>query len=157
MSHLKKLVYVSQSRLAAAEAERAVADIVALATPRNDRLEIGGALMFTGHRFAQWLEGPAANVDLLMRSIAADVRHRDIQIVVDCAVELRSFSGWGLAFGGRSLVVDRHLKAALNSGWAFADGDAARRLERLMIELAHAQWPGRTGVGAALAAAPVTG
>ena len=62
---------------------------------------------------AQVLEGPQASNEALMRSIAADGRHRDVTVVETIPLRERRFPDWSMAYSGPSLYVDRHLKPLL--------------------------------------------
>ena len=132
---LKSVLYVSRSTLAREEAGTALAELVAKARARNAALGISGALIFTGHRFAQWLEGPAEAVDRLMADITADDRHTDVTVVDSRPIEQRSFNGWGLIYSGGSFYVDRHLKALLGDSPGVDDCQAVARLRELMTRL----------------------
>jgi Sensors of blue-light using FAD len=50
---------------------------------RNAELSLAGVLLFDGHRFCQWLEGPQAAVDRVRQSIANDPRHEFMTVLVD--------------------------------------------------------------------------
>ncbi|WP_412060952.1 BLUF domain-containing protein [Rubrivirga sp. IMCC45206] len=47
-------------------------------------------------RFAQWIEGPRAALDACMARIAADPRHRDIEIRREGPAASRRFPGWDM-------------------------------------------------------------
>lgn len=86
-----------------------IQDIVTGSTEKNQALSITGGLIFTGQHFAQVLEGPSHNVEVLMRSIGRDQRHADIQIVAQFAIEARRFPKWTLAYAGSSRFVSGHI------------------------------------------------
>ncbi len=50
---------------------------------RNAELSLTGVLLFDGHRFCQWLEGPAASLARVRESIVGDPRHEFISTLVD--------------------------------------------------------------------------
>lgn len=104
-------VYVSRSRLAAEEAEAAVADIVAVSRARNAELGVTGALLHSGTRFAQRIEGPPDAVAALRRSILADPRHDRITTLSEESGNDRLFADWTLAFSGRSRFFGQILDA----------------------------------------------
>ena len=54
--------YISRSRLGDEDADELLRDIIAVAVPRNRSLGVTGALLFDGHHFAQYLEGPAQSI-----------------------------------------------------------------------------------------------
>lgn len=54
-----------------------IADIVKEARDFNATHTITGVLMFDGHRFAQYIEGPPDKIELLIGMLAKDPRHTD--------------------------------------------------------------------------------
>lgn len=141
MEPLKEILYVSQSMIPRGSADSVLTEIVGAALIKNRALGISGSLIFSGHRFAQCLQGEAKAVDALMETIAADSRHTHVSIVVDRAIDRRSYSGWGLNYAGPSLYVDRHLKAVVQSAGGARDERAIQRLSELMLELAREEAP----------------
>jgi hypothetical protein len=109
MKSVTSLLYVSNSLLRMPDEEHELRHIVAVARERNGRLGVTGALVFTGHHFAQVLEGSAAAVDELMTSICRDRRHSGIDIVEVIELPARRFAAWSLAYSGPSTYVDRHI------------------------------------------------
>src|SRR5918997_4465479 len=51
------------------------------AQARNHREAVTGVLLHDDGRFFQWLEGPADGVERVMRSIRADPRHTDLDVL----------------------------------------------------------------------------
>ncbi len=92
----RRLAYVSrpQENLPVAQIPR----IVALCRARNARDDITGVLAFTGHDFAQLIEGPRAAMDGLWSSIRADGRHHDIAVLFDEPAEGRWCGDWRIGF-----------------------------------------------------------
>ena len=90
------LLYVSSSVLAAGEEERQLADIIAVAVPRNLSAGVTGALVHTGTHFAQVLEGERPAVESIMGSILIDPRHTDVSILDRVPLLRRSFPNWGM-------------------------------------------------------------
>lgn len=107
------LLYVSQSLLTASHENVEVQDILSRSRPRNLRLSVTGALVFTQARFAQVLEGPMPALDELMASIRRDRRHRDVEVVFLDNLPKRRFTDWSLAYSGPSIYIDRHIKPLL--------------------------------------------
>lgn len=106
-------LYVSSSRLSAAREPDALAGIVALSRSRNVLLDVTGALMFTGTRFIQFIEGPADSVRTLQASIRADPRHKDIRTLSQGPIGARCFWDWSLAYAGPSHYVSAQLEQAI--------------------------------------------
>lgn len=65
----------------------------------NNRLNgLTGALIYHGGRFAQILEGPADKVRERFASIAADPRHRGVQMMRETTIHERQFPQWTMGF-----------------------------------------------------------
>lgn len=141
MAQLKEILYVSQSTIPRSSVDGVLAEIVRAAKIKNKALGISGSLIFSGHRFAQSLQGEEEAVDKLMNTIAADSRHAHICMVIDRPINCRSYSGWGLNYVGPSLYVDRHLKGVLKSAGETQSERAVDRLSELMLELARGEAP----------------
>jgi hypothetical protein len=105
---MKSLLYISRATERASEAE--VAKIIAAAQQRNRDVDLTGAIIFTGERFAQFLEGPPDALDAVMSSIARDDRHRDIKLLHVGRQSVRRFPDWEMAYCGPSSFVDRHIR-----------------------------------------------
>ena len=71
-----QILYVSQ--MAHGADFGIVREVVTAARHRNPARGITGALLFDGERFCQLLEGPEPVVKALMKSIARDPRHTQI-------------------------------------------------------------------------------
>lgn len=136
MEALKEILYVSQSTIPRKTAAAELDSLVSAANVKNRSLEICGTLIYSGHRFAQCLQGPASAVDSLMQDIAHDPRHEHFCVVVDRPIERCSYKGWGLHYSGPSTYVDRHIKAVMRSADGPNDERAVERLSELMLELA---------------------
>lgn len=126
------LLYVSETCLNSALSDDQVAEIVGASVARNFELEVTGALLFTGRYFAQRLEGPKESIDVLMRSISLDDRHKGIRLADEGPIETREFSGWSMAYSGRSSFVEGHVVAVFN-----ADQKSLRAEAQKLIRLMH--------------------
>lgn len=71
------------SRLAADQSFDAVAAISRESRLGNARCGIRSVLLFDGHRFAQYIVGPAVPVRELMQRIRVDPRHTGIEMLYD--------------------------------------------------------------------------
>jgi Sensors of blue-light using FAD len=58
------------------------AGICQVSRHNNAQRQIAGVLLFDGHRFCQWLEGPAASIALVRGSIEKDPRHEFMSVLV---------------------------------------------------------------------------
>ena len=107
---MKSILYVSQSLIPDATAQEEVGSMVDSAQIRNRSLQVTGALLYTGARFAQLLEGPRCSVDEVMASIEKDSRHEQITRLPVRQQFARRFPTWAMAYAGPSLYVDRQIK-----------------------------------------------
>ena len=91
---LATLVYRSRSvrPMSLGDLER----LAAAAQARNRSEAITGVVLYDEGWFFQWLEGPAASLDRVMRSINRDSRHTDIEVLARETDNLRSFARWDM-------------------------------------------------------------
>lgn len=131
MKKFHAVFYVSESRVDPATAESEVEALVALARSKNRRLQITGALAYTGDRFVQYIEGPAKAIEGLMRSIRLDPRHTNLTVVYDSAVAIRRFENWALAFTGKSIFLSTLLTDLIDADELHRPRHVARTLRLL--------------------------
>lgn len=72
----------------------ALHDLLEQARERNAREDITGLLVFHENCFVQWLEGPAAGVERVWRSIQVDPRHSEVEALPTPWSEQRLFPDW---------------------------------------------------------------
>ncbi len=131
------ILYVSTSLVAPDRADVEIADIVRLSVARNQSAQITGALIHTGDRFAQCLEGPDGAVRALMARIQRDSRHTELAVIEQGAIEARRFAGWSMAYSGQATFAAVTVRRALEER-DDPSGYGAARLMRLLQELFHA-------------------
>ena len=129
---LASWLYVSISRLTPEDAMNEVEKIVAVSRPRNRELDVTGALLFTGERFAQLIEGPPDGVAALQQSIFRDARHCDVTTIHSHDVDAREFMGWSLAYAGPSRLVSK----VVTEGIAESARDP-RQGSQILMDLLH--------------------
>jgi len=123
---LARWSYISTSRLDAIQAEERIQEIVHVSIHRNRSLNVTGSLLFTGRRFAQYLEGAPAAIEELKVSILRDKRHEDIKTIASGDVPHRHFVIWSLAYAGPSHFVADIIERSLNDALEMGDeGHAA--------------------------------
>lgn len=93
---LTRLIYASEPSEALNPAT--VQNIVDRARINNMRLQLSGMLAFDSGHFLQVLEGPRAGLSELYGRIAADPRHRHIELLEVAPVHERRFSRWSMGF-----------------------------------------------------------
>jgi len=74
-----------------------VATILAESQRNNDRDGLTGALAAHDGRYVQVLEGTPAALDNLLRRLAVDPRHREVEIYGRTPIAARRFDGWSMA------------------------------------------------------------
>jgi hypothetical protein len=112
---LHSWMYVSTCQMSQIEMWKEFDDLVELSRARNATLEVTGALLFSGTRFVQFIEGPLDGVSALQNSIRADPRHRDVITLSSRLLDKRTFPDWSLAYNGSSQFVEKVVDRALAS------------------------------------------
>lgn len=139
------LLYVSRAVLPTNGRELAVAQIVDTARAANAIIGVSGALIFTGSRFAQVLEGEQDVVQQLFEQLCRDSRHTDVVKLAECPVEARRFGGWSLAYAGPSAYVGRMISKPLAQTLRGSTANV-HELVRLMAEFSMGQHTGQEEV-----------
>lgn len=121
-------LYVSTSLLGR-NADAEIASIRSVAESRNPALGLTGVLIFSGHHFAQCLEGPDAGLQTMRASICSDQRHTDILTLQADLIQRRRYGHWALAYSGWATAIDKVLSEAKSE-------HDARDLLRYMDEFA---------------------
>jgi hypothetical protein len=132
---LRSILYVSSSTIAADLVETTVKRIVAEAVACNLPLEVTGALLFTGEKFAQIMEGPSESLAILLERLVHDQHHRDIIVLEDVPIAKRRFGNWAMAYAGPSAFVARTVDRAVADA-ASGSPIAVQSLVNLMREFA---------------------
>lgn len=128
---LARWSYISKSRLDTTDAEERIQEIVHISIPRNRSLDVTGALLFTGRRFAQYLEGAPAAIEELRASILRDTRHEEVRTVASGIAPHRHFVTWSLAYAGPSHFVADIVERSLNDALEMGDEGSAALVQML--------------------------
>ena len=96
MAPLFQIFYVSRATTSSDHAS--IESILQASRGRNAGLGVTGCLLFSGHCFAQVLEGPQAAVRALARRIAADPRHSGVRFLAEAHRDGREYAGWPLGY-----------------------------------------------------------
>ena len=96
MSAVFQLFYVS--RVTAALDNAQVQSILHASRRHNARLDVTGCLLFSGHCFAQVLEGAEPVVSALARRIAADPRHVGVRVLSRTRRDERHYADWSMGY-----------------------------------------------------------
>ncbi|MBZ9649241.1 BLUF domain-containing protein [Sphingobium sp. 3R8] len=132
----KTWLYISVPELPDDAHAVALDAIVGVSRIRNANLNVTGALIFSGSRFAQLIEGPVDSVAILREAIERDVRHRSVTTIEASAANGRLFEGWSLAYCGHSTFVDRELRRISDQHGQDAAG-ASRNLKLVLTEFSR--------------------
>lgn len=136
---IERLLYISESRIEPSEADAVISRIISDAQRKNARLNLTGALLFTGIYFAQILEGPTTSISQLMTSLTADTRHSDIVITYRSPIIVRKFSNLKLAYHGPSQFVSRHIVRLMNNPSRYEQKRATEWLTALALEFSSSR------------------
>ena len=96
MSAVFQVFYVSRATAAFDNAQ--IQSILQASRRRNARLDVTGCLLFSGHCFAQVLEGRQAVVSALARKIAADPRHVGVRVLSEGQRDERDYADWAMGY-----------------------------------------------------------
>jgi hypothetical protein len=93
---LYRLAYTSVASKPLSKAD--LKQILSTSVLRNQADHITGALCFSRDAFVQVLEGARHKLSKTYQRIAADARHRDVELIGMEPVRERAFENWSLAF-----------------------------------------------------------
>jgi hypothetical protein len=91
-----RLAYTSVAARPLSKAD--LKQILSTSVLRNQADNITGALCFSRDAFVQVLEGTRHKVSKTFQRIAADVRHKDVELIGLEPVHARAFGNWSMAF-----------------------------------------------------------
>jgi hypothetical protein len=91
-----QVFYVSRATTAFDNAS--IQAILHAARRDNARADITGCLLFSGHCFAQVLEGSRPAVTALARKIAADPRHAGMRFLSEATRAEREYADWSMGY-----------------------------------------------------------
>ena len=91
-----QLFYVSRATSAFDDGQ--IQSLVHASRQRNARLGVTACLLYSGHCFAQVLEGSRPVVSALARSIAADPRHVGVRVLAEGQRDERDYADWALGY-----------------------------------------------------------
>lgn len=90
---LERVIYISESTKPD-PALISLADILAASDRNNRRDGLTGALMVSGGRFLQVLEGAHQDLNRTLERLKRDTRHRDIEVLSRQSAKGRRFGQW---------------------------------------------------------------
>jgi hypothetical protein len=101
------LVYMSHA-VRPLSAEELV-DLLRVSRRNNLARGVTGMLLYRDALFVQLIEGPLAEVEGLMATIAQDQRHHRVRVLIQGDLEARLFPDWTMAFRDLSGVATRDI------------------------------------------------
>lgn len=93
---LQMVIYISHSRIGAADQDNDMQSLVQTAQMRNATLGLTGVLLLRGSIFFQYLEGRADNVNAVLQSIKDDPRHDGMYVLMNEPCDTRKFDDWSM-------------------------------------------------------------
>lgn len=102
MSNLFRLAYISKDNFTGPveEQKENVQSILDVAQRNNKKIDVTGALLWSGDYFCQVLEGENEALEELFETIQMDSRHNQITVLHFEPIDRRSFSEWAMAMAG---------------------------------------------------------
>lgn len=141
MSELYQIAYISKNVVPGTrqEIKAQLEDILKKAQINNAKLNITGALLYSGDHFCQVIEGGRYDVAQLFKTIQKDERHTDITMLSTEPVSKRSFSDWGMAFAGIEDTMRFNIYGAKHSKDEFKMQQIGKNLVHVLEQLIHHQ------------------
>jgi hypothetical protein len=128
---LERVLYCSEATVPT-ESLLVIAEILAVSQRNNERDSLTGALAVNDGWFLQAIEGPPSAIDSLLRRLAADPRHRNIEILDRRPIDQRRFAAWSMISARVTPAVAPDLRQAID-GCRERPLDALSALAQLML------------------------
>lgn len=128
-------LYVSVSKIAKDLVDAELARIVDWSHRNNAAMNVSGALLFTGVRFLQCIEGSPKAVKDIRAKIMYDPRHEAVTTLIEGPIVKRQFENWSLAYVGPSMHVSTTINRAIREA-GLETGQGGETLKKLLFELA---------------------
>ena len=132
---------VYRSRAVADMPPPALGELTRASQARNGREALTGVLLYDSGSFFQWLEGPTAGVDRVMRSIHQDKRHSNIEVLNNQTAQARAFGAWSMKLAARGGDADSWPTDMIEAPPEVVEGLRARpdAAPDLLVKLAAAE------------------
>ena len=92
---LERVVYCSRARVDTGSLQ-AISELLGVSQRNNVREGLTGALAVNDGWFLQVIEGPGTALDRLLRRLAEDSRHADVEVLSRRPVSARLFPDWSM-------------------------------------------------------------
>jgi hypothetical protein len=110
---LERLVYCSRARIDTASLQ-AISELLGVSRRNNVRDDLTVALAVNDGWFLQVIEGPDAALDRLLRRLAEDPRHTDVELLSRRPVSGRLFPDWTMVAARITPDVGAQLKRLID-------------------------------------------
>lgn len=137
MAQLYSVSYISKNTADGTEAEQKqqVQKILDTARRNNQKLNVTGALLYSGGYFCQVLEGEAGVLEELFETIQMDSRHNKVTVLSLLPIEQRRFSEWAMASAGSESDMRFDIEGIRASKDALTATDAGKQLVEVLDQL----------------------
>ena len=125
---MRQMIYTSVATNQMDQAD--VFSIVQKSVDNNMARGITGFLIYSDNRFCQLIEGEEADLRGLLRTLASDPRHKNIDILVDEPISGRRFARWRMQRVAKGCGASEEVKQVLTS--APGGRTALRHVERFL-------------------------
>ncbi|NBP68783.1 MAG: BLUF domain-containing protein [Cytophagia bacterium] len=103
------MYYLVYSSVAVSITENDLHDILQTSHLRNAGLNLTGMLLYCNGKFLQVLEGEKEAVHNLFYKINRDLRHKDINVLLEGTIAARNFKDWSMGFKALDLDTAREI------------------------------------------------
>jgi hypothetical protein len=131
-----KIVYCSRNLIAGDDQARTaeIEHILESARRNNSKAGVTGALLYSSGFFAQALEGPRGEIEVIFERIQRDPRHGDVTVLESDYEPKRNFSAWTMAYVETSAGTETDTVGAILQN-VMADKAEAGRVVELLCDL----------------------
>jgi hypothetical protein len=141
---LLSAIYISSAAIRMSAAD--LAKLLEKSRENNKKRGITGMLLYRNGEFMQVIEGPAAKIEDLLKTLEKDKRHWGMQILHRSVIPERRFSQWQMGFRDLSGVNLKDLRLEAYSPfmeWSFNDQEFQKKPDlcyHLLLNFRQALW-----------------
>ncbi|HDZ16532.1 MAG TPA: BLUF domain-containing protein [Methylophaga aminisulfidivorans] len=95
MTTLRQIIYKSQSTIDYSHQD--IETMMAHFRQKNAHFSVTGCLIYFDKTIIQCLEGSKSSIEYIYASICNDIRHQNVELISNQAIEERDFSDWEMA------------------------------------------------------------
>jgi hypothetical protein len=137
MAQLYSVSYISKNTADGTESEQKeqVQKILDTARKNNQKLNVTGALLYSGGYFCQVLEGEVDVLEELFEIIQMDSRHNKVTVLSMVPIEQRRFAEWAMASAGSESDMRFDIEGIRASKDALIASEAGKQLLEVLDQL----------------------